>query len=48
VKLLLDTHVVIWWPTDDGTLSDEIMTMIDDEPEMYVATVGPGLTCRTG
>jgi PIN domain nuclease of toxin-antitoxin system len=37
VSLLLDTHVVIWWLADDPTLSDEIKTMIDDEPDVYVS-----------
>jgi len=26
VSLLLDTHVVLWWLTDDPALSDDIKT----------------------
>jgi PIN domain nuclease of toxin-antitoxin system len=37
VRLLLDTHVVIWWLADDPALSDEIKAMIDDEPDVYVS-----------
>lgn len=35
--MLLDTHVVIWWLVDDPTLSDEIKTIIDDQPDVYVS-----------
>lgn len=37
MRLLLDTHVVLWWLTDDATLSNEIKTMIDNEPDVYVS-----------
>jgi PIN domain nuclease of toxin-antitoxin system len=37
VRLLLDTHVVLWWLTDDATLSDEIKTMLDHEPDVYIS-----------
>lgn len=37
MRLLLDTHVVIWWLADDATLSEEIKTLIDEEPEIYVS-----------
>jgi PIN domain nuclease of toxin-antitoxin system len=37
VNLLLDTHVVLWWLTDDTTLSDEIKAMLDHEPDVYVS-----------
>jgi PIN domain nuclease of toxin-antitoxin system len=37
VRLLLDTHVVIWWLADDPALSDEIKAMIDDEPDVCVS-----------
>jgi len=39
VSLLLDTHVVFWWLTDDSTLSDEIKTTLDQEPDVYVSAV---------
>lgn len=37
MRLLLDTHVVLWWLADDPTLSDEIKTMIDDQGDVYVS-----------
>jgi len=37
VRLLLDTHVVLWWLSDDPTLSEEVKTLIDEEPEVYVS-----------
>jgi PIN domain nuclease of toxin-antitoxin system len=37
VSLLLDTHVILWWLTDDPALSDEVKTRLDDEPDVYVS-----------
>jgi PIN domain nuclease of toxin-antitoxin system len=37
VKLLLDTHVVLWWLADDATLSDEIKAMLDHEPDVFLS-----------
>ncbi len=37
MRLLLDTHVVIWWLADDATLSEEIKVLIDEEPDVYVS-----------
>jgi PIN domain nuclease of toxin-antitoxin system len=37
VSLLLDTHVVLWWLTDDPTLADEIKARLDHEPDVYVS-----------
>lgn len=37
MRLLLDTHVVLWWLADDPTLSEEIKILIDEEPEVYVS-----------
>jgi PIN domain nuclease of toxin-antitoxin system len=37
VSLLLDTHVILWWLTDDLALSDEVKTRLDDEPGVYVS-----------
>ncbi|MGW0507592.1 type II toxin-antitoxin system VapC family toxin [Micromonospora sp. NPDC003241] len=37
MTLLLDTHVVIWWLTDDPSLSSEITDRLDHEPEVYVS-----------
>lgn len=36
-RLLLDTHVVLWWLVDDPTLSDDIKKLIDEELEVYVS-----------
>jgi PIN domain nuclease of toxin-antitoxin system len=38
VTLLLDTHVVLWWLTDDRTLSDDIKDRLDHEPDVYVSS----------
>jgi PIN domain nuclease of toxin-antitoxin system len=37
VRLLLDTPVVLWWLTDDATLSEEIKTLLDREPDVYIS-----------
>lgn len=37
MSLLLDTHVVLWWLTDDPTLSDDIKTRLDHEPDVYLS-----------
>jgi len=37
VKLLVDTHVVIWWLADDPTLSDDIKAKLDHEPEVFLS-----------
>jgi PIN domain nuclease of toxin-antitoxin system len=37
-RLLLDTHVVLWWLADDSTLSDDIKDMIDEEVDVFVST----------
>lgn len=37
MSLLLDTHVVLWWLTDDPTLADEIKARLDHEPDVYVS-----------
>jgi PIN domain nuclease of toxin-antitoxin system len=37
MRLLLDTHVVLWWLTDDPTLTEDIKTMLDHEPGIYVS-----------
>jgi PIN domain nuclease of toxin-antitoxin system len=38
VSLLLDTHVVLWWLSDDPTLSDEIKDRLDHDPDVYVSS----------
>jgi PIN domain nuclease of toxin-antitoxin system len=37
VSLLLDARVVLWWLTDDPTLSDDIKARLDYEPDVYVS-----------
>lgn len=37
MRLLLDTHIVIWWLTDAPELSDQTKELIDREPEVYVS-----------
>ena len=37
MSLLLDTHVVLWWLTDDPTLSDDIKTRLDHEPDVRIS-----------
>ncbi|GAA5184671.1 type II toxin-antitoxin system VapC family toxin [Rugosimonospora acidiphila] len=37
MKLLIDTHVVIWWLADDPTLSDDIKVRLDHEPDVFVS-----------
>lgn len=37
MRLLLDTHVILWWLADHPTLSDEIKEMIDTEVDVFVS-----------
>ena len=37
MRLLLDTHVVLWWLADDPSLSEDIKTRLDHEPDVYVS-----------
>ena len=37
MSLLLDTHVVLWWLTGDPTLSGDIKTRLDHDPDVYVS-----------
>lgn len=41
MRLLLDTHVVLWWLADSTELSDEIKEQLDAEPSVYVSAVTP-------
>ena len=36
-RLLLDTHVVLWWLADDPTLSGELKVMIDEEVDVFAS-----------
>jgi PIN domain nuclease of toxin-antitoxin system len=37
MSLLLDTHVVLWWLSDDPTLAAEIKDRLDHEPDVYLS-----------
>lgn len=37
MRLILDTHVILWWLTDDATLSSDIKDMIDTELDVFVS-----------
>ena len=37
MSLLLDTHIVLWWLSDDPTLAAEIKDRLDHEPDVYVS-----------
>ncbi|BCJ44613.1 twitching motility protein PilT [Actinoplanes ianthinogenes] len=37
MSLLLDTHIVLWWLTDDPTLATEIKDRLDHEPDVYIS-----------
>jgi PIN domain nuclease of toxin-antitoxin system len=37
-RLLLDTHVVLWWLADDPTLPDGLKVMIDEEVDVFVSS----------
>jgi PIN domain nuclease of toxin-antitoxin system len=37
VNLLLDTHVLLWWLTDDPMLADDIKHTIDTEANVWVS-----------
>jgi PIN domain nuclease of toxin-antitoxin system len=39
VSLLLDTHVILWWLTDDSTLGPEITARLDDDPAVVISPV---------
>ncbi|MFD0380311.1 type II toxin-antitoxin system VapC family toxin [Streptomyces sp. NPDC127112] len=41
MRLLLDTHVVLWWLADSTELSGEIKDLLDTEPAVYVSAVSP-------
>jgi PIN domain nuclease of toxin-antitoxin system len=37
MRLLLDTHVILWWLSDDPTLGDDIKGVIDEEPDVFLS-----------
>ncbi|MGH3310026.1 MAG: type II toxin-antitoxin system VapC family toxin [Streptomyces sp.] len=41
MRLLLDTHVLLWWLDDSPELSDGIKALLDTEPYVHVSAVSP-------
>ncbi|KAF0836731.1 type II toxin-antitoxin system VapC family toxin [Nocardia caishijiensis] len=39
MSLLLDTHVILWWLTDDPTLNNELRERLDHDPDVYLSSV---------
>ncbi|MFI5890850.1 type II toxin-antitoxin system VapC family toxin [Actinoplanes sp. NPDC051513] len=37
MSLLLDTHIVLWWLSDDPALAAELKDRLDHEPDVYVS-----------
>lgn len=37
MSLLLDTHVVLWWLSDDPALPDAVKDRLDHEPYVYLS-----------
>ena len=38
MKLLLDTHVVLWWLAGDRRLGADVKQLIDHEPDVFVSS----------
>ncbi len=41
MRLLLDTHVALWWLDDAPELSDQIKDLIDTEPTVFISAATP-------
>ncbi|MFE6763002.1 type II toxin-antitoxin system VapC family toxin [Streptomyces sp. NPDC057689] len=41
MKMLLDTHVVLWWLDDSPELAEEVKHLLDTEPSVFVSAVTP-------
>ena len=39
MKLLLDTHALLWWITDNGSLSARARSSIEDASQVFVSSV---------
>lgn len=37
MRLLADTHVIIWWLTDHEALVDDVKAKLDHEPDVFVS-----------
>jgi PIN domain nuclease of toxin-antitoxin system len=38
MRLLLDTHVVLWWIEDDPRLSSDVAALLRSEPDVFVSS----------
>lgn len=39
MRLLLDTHVILWWLADSCELSGEVKDLLDTEPSVHISAV---------
>ncbi|MFE3716972.1 type II toxin-antitoxin system VapC family toxin [Streptomyces cyaneofuscatus] len=39
MRLLLDTHVILWWLGDSDELSDHVKDLLDTEPSVHLSAV---------
>ncbi|MFD8106100.1 type II toxin-antitoxin system VapC family toxin [Streptomyces microflavus] len=39
MRLLLDTHVILWWLGDSDKLSDQVKDLLDTEPSVHLSAV---------
>lgn len=39
MRLLLDTHVILWWLSDSDELSDQVKDLLDTEPSAHLSAV---------
>lgn len=39
MRLLLDTHVMLWWLGDSDELSDQVKDLLDTEPSVHLSAV---------
>jgi PIN domain nuclease of toxin-antitoxin system len=39
VSLLLDTHIVLWWLSDDSRLPTDLAERLDHDPDIYLSPV---------
>ncbi|MFD4275957.1 type II toxin-antitoxin system VapC family toxin [Streptomyces cyaneofuscatus] len=39
MRLLLDTHVILWWLEDSDELSDQVKDLLDTEPSVHLSAV---------
>ncbi|MFE2290274.1 type II toxin-antitoxin system VapC family toxin [Streptomyces sp. NPDC059452] len=39
MRLLLDTHVILWWLGDSDELTDQVKDLLDTEPSVHLSAV---------